>query len=123
MDVVEEEELRKSVHDEIVKNKQELYHNLIRVESMKDTNEDMKSVVDEYAKYFTFMKAQKQEHERQLLFILQYLEKILQENKTSEYEARHVQEQQQQLFHQLEHVKKDIDQFMKDPEAEPEPEA
>ena len=99
MDVVEEEELRKSVHDEIVKNKQELYHNLIRVESMKDTNEDMKSVVDEYAKYFTFMKAQKQEHERQLLFILQYLEKILQENKTSEFEARHVQEQQQSHKH------------------------
>ena len=91
--------------EEIRYQRNKLKMNLQRLEERSQQNSLLKSVVDDYKNYEKHMKEQDEEHTRQLLFIQNYLEDIMETNELTESGLNQLDYEQRRILKKLDQAK------------------
>lgn len=91
--------------EEIRYQRNKLKMNLQRLQERSQQNVLLKSVIKDYEEYERHMKEQDNAHYRQLMFIQNYLEDIMETNELTESGLNHLEYEHNRILQKLDHAK------------------
>ena len=116
MDVYNKDKFAKQIQCEIIKNRKNVSRGLFEMNKLKDKNDFLKGVYDDYRGYHTYIINQKKDRELQILRLLHYLEKSLLEANLTEKMVEESKHEHNILLKRLDDVRNELKEVTNDVE-------
>lgn len=111
MDIYARDKMLKQIALEIKKNQNSIGNNVAKLSMMKEKNDLLREVYDDYKDYKNYIVNDKLKQENELLNLLHYLEKSLIENDLTDKMVREAKHEQNILMQKLEKVRSDLQEI------------
>lgn len=111
MDIYARDKMLKQIALEIKKNQNSIGNNVAKLSMMKEKNDLLREVYDDYKDYKNYIVNDKLKQENELLNLLHYLEKSLIENDLTDKMIREAKHEQNILMQKLEKVRNDLQEI------------
>lgn len=111
MDIYARDKMLKQIALEIKKNQNSIGNNVAKLSMMKEKNDLLREVYDDYKDYKNYIVNDKLKQENELLSLLHYLEKSLIENDLTDKMVREAKHEQNILMQKLEKVRSDLQEI------------
>lgn len=111
MDIYARDKMLKQIALEIKKNQNSIGNNVAKLSMMKEKNDLLREVYDDYKDYKNYIVNDKLKQENELLNLLHYLEKSLIENDLTDKMIREAKHEQNILMQKLEKVRSDLQEI------------
>ena len=116
MDVYYKDKMSKQIQCEIIKNRKNVANGLIQMKNLKDKNDFLRGVYDDYRGYHTYIINQKKDRELQILRLLHYLEKSLLDANLTEKMVEESKHEHNILLKRLDDVRNELKEVTNDVE-------
>lgn len=111
-DIAKRDQLIEQLQCEINHRKEKINKQFREVSDLSDGNEYLDNVKEDYQKYFKYMKSEKDSQRQQLEMILDYLDRLVLEEKLSSEALKHAKSEQLRAMSEINNIKGEIDQIM-----------
>ena len=109
MDVYKKDKLMQQISHQIKENQKKIGVNVVELSLLKDKNEHVRNIYEEYKGYRDYIINTKKDQQIQLLSILHYLEKTLLEANLTDRMIQEGKHERKILIEKLDDVRKDLD--------------
>ena len=116
MDIFKKDMILKQIASEIKTNRNVISHNVFTLSNLKEKNNNLKDIYEDYKKYHDYIVNIKKEQELQLLRLLHYLEKNMLEANLTNRMVREAKHEQQILLSKLNIVRSDLAEITEEAE-------
>ena len=114
MDVFYKDKMSKQIQCEIIKNRKNVANGLIQMKNLKDKNDFLRGVYDDYRGYHNYIVNQKKDQEIQILKLLHYLEKSMLEANLTESMVEESKHEHNILLKKLDEVRGELKEVTDD---------
>lgn len=116
MDVYNKDNFSKQIQCEIIKNRKNVSRGLFEMNKLKDKNDFLRGVYNDYRGYHTYIINQKKDRELQILRLLHYLEKSLLDANLTEKMVEESKHEHNILLKRLDDVRNELKEVTSDVE-------
>ena len=116
MDVYNKDNFSKQIQCEIIKNRKNVSRGLFEMNKLKDKNDFLRGVYNDYRGYHTYIINQKKDRELQILRLLHYLEKSLLDANLTEKMVEESKHEHNILLKRLDDVRNELKEVTNDVE-------
>jgi hypothetical protein len=113
-DIAIRDDIISQLNKKIEFRKKHIRENLLNIVEMSKTNEFLVDVADDYHKYNCHIKKQKQDQEKHLRTIIDYLDRLISEEKLTHASLEHAKMEQQRALQDIFYLKNEIDEIITD---------
>ena len=111
-DIAKRDQLIEQLQCEINHRKEKINKQFREVSDLSDGNEYLETVAKDYQKYFKYMKSEKDSQRQYLEMIVDYLDRLVLEEKLSSEALKHAKSEQLRAMSEINNIKKDINEIM-----------
>lgn len=116
MDVYLKDKISNQIQCEIIKNRKNVANGLTEMKKLKDKNDFLRNVYDDYRGYHNYIVHQKKDQELQILRLLHYLEKSMLEANLTESMIDESKHEHKVLLKQLDEIRGELKEVTDDVE-------
>ena len=111
-DIAKRDQLIEQLQCEINHKKEKINKQFRELKNLSKGNKYLENVAEDYQKYFKYMKSEKESQQKQLEMILDYLDRLVLEEKLSTEALKHAKSEQLRAMSEINNIKGEIDQIM-----------
>ena len=111
-DIAKQDQLIEQLQCEINHRKEKINKQYINVSELTHSNKYLEGVSGDYHKYYDFIKNEKNSQRQYLEMILDYLDRLMLEEKMSTETLKHAKSEQNRTLAEIENIKGDLDEIM-----------
>lgn len=101
-----------SIQNQIENRRKLLIDNKKKLRVITDENEFLKEIVDDYDKYFNYIKEKKEQQIKAFDLIYKYLERLIKSNKYTEEEMTNAMREQKEILDKINLIKTELDDII-----------
>lgn len=108
------QEINDNIKDVVNFEKSVLIDSVEELEEKRETNEFLREIAENYKLYRSSMIDQKKRQQLQLLYILDYLDSLLETQAITKYSLSHTKNEQNRIINEIKQLQKDMDNIILD---------